>query len=249
MRFQPSASIIYGTENPMNRPFKLYRLQQIDSQLDWLQKRMEEIDAILNNNETLQQALQEAETAELAYQEAHSALRQAEYNVLQQRIKIEQAEATLYGGKVRNPKELKDLENELASLKRYLSVLEDRQLDNMLAEEEKRSTRDLARDELEKVKNEFEQQASNLLGEQARLENDVHRTTEERQAASSSIEANDLTIYTELRAKRRGIAVSKVNNKTCSACGSTLNAALLHAARSPNQINRCDACGRILYAG
>jgi len=61
--------------------------------------------------------------------------------------------------------------------------------------------------------------------------------------------AEDIKLYTNLRESRRGIAVSKVVDKTCSSCGSTINASLLHAARSPTQINTCDVCGRILYTG
>ncbi|MFN2235225.1 MAG: C4-type zinc ribbon domain-containing protein [Anaerolineales bacterium] len=47
---------------------------------------------------------------------------------------------------------------------------------------------------------------------------------------------------------RAGVAVAKVEDRACKACGSTLTASLNQAARSPSQIVFCDSCGRILYA-
>jgi len=233
----------------MSRPFKLYRLQQIDSQLDWTEKRLQEIETALKEDEALRTASSNAQETEEALQSSRKSLRRAEDEVRQQRVKIEQSEAALYGGMVRNPKELQDLEKEVAALKRYLSVLEDRQLEAMLLEEEALSTNRVAADILEEERARFAQQSKELLVEKEKMLKDIDRFEGERQAAVSSISSQDLGVYTKLRSQRHGIAVAKVTEKACSACGSTLNAALLHASRSPDQINHCDTCGRILYAG
>ncbi|MBN2548596.1 MAG: hypothetical protein JXB15_05545 [Anaerolineales bacterium] len=233
----------------MGQPFKLYRLQQIDSQLDWTRARLQEVDRVLNEDVLLSAASQRCEQISQTLQEARESLRQAEDNVRQQRLKIEQNESTLYGGKVRSPKELQDLQNEVASLKRYLVVLEDRQLESMLVEEEAASTYAQANAELEQVRAQVEIQHKELNSERVQLLKEIDRFNEERQAAVTSIPADELHLYETLRVQRRGIAVAKVVDRACSACGSTLNAVLLHAAHSGTQITRCDACGRILYAG
>ena len=62
-------------------------------------------------------------------------MKQSEAEVEKQRIKIEQTEASLYGGHVHNPKELQDLQKDVASLKRHLETLEERQLEAMLVVE------------------------------------------------------------------------------------------------------------------
>ena len=50
----------------MNPVFKLYRLQQVDSQLNQFESRLEEIATILADNAALNTALMEAEaTAEM----------------------------------------------------------------------------------------------------------------------------------------------------------------------------------------
>jgi len=233
----------------MSQPFKLYRLQQIDSQLDWTRGRLREIETALNEGEALRQAMQQAEETEKALQEARRATRQAEDNVQQQRLKIEQNEATLYGGKVSNPKELQDIQNEVAALKRFLGSLEDRQLEAMLAEEEAEAKNALTAVELDKTRKQFEQQHQDLIEEQVKLLKDVRRFEEERAAAASAVAPEDMLLYNQLRQQRRGIAVAKVVNRACSACGSTLSAILLHAAHSPTQLTRCESCGRVLYIG
>ena len=233
----------------MSRPFQLYRLQQIDSQIDWHHARIKEIDAALENNVALRQAQEGANQAEKTHQDGRKALHQAEEAVRQQRVKIEQNESTLYGGKVHNPKELQDLQNEVAALKRYLGVLEERQLDAMLLEEEIAQISAAAVAALTLAQADFEKQSGDLNGERQRLVKETAHLQEERQASVDSIEAADIGLYENLRRQRRGIAVAKVNNKACAACGSTLNMVLLHAAHSPNQLSRCDTCGRILYVG
>lgn len=233
----------------MSSPFKLYRLQTIDTKLDEMKRRIREIDDLIKADEELQQAINGANVAEQALQKAQKDLRNAEDQVKQQRLKIEQSESSLYSGRMRNPKELQDLQNEVAALKRYLGVLEDRQLECMLSEEEVGAESEAAHSQLNKVQSEKATQNSMLNAERERLLNDIHRFEDERNAAVSDIPAPDLELYEKLRIQRRGIAVSKVVGKACSACGSTLNAALLDAARSPNQITRCDMCGRILYIG
>jgi uncharacterized protein len=243
--FSPTASII----SSMSQPFKLYRLQQIDSQLDRGRARLREIEISLSDHATLNQARQRAEATEDKLQETVKKLRRAEQEVQAQRIKIEQTEASLYGGKVRNPKELQDLQNESAALKRYLTVLEDRQLEAMLELEEAENENEEASAVLEKVQAEVSREKSILIEEQTNLLRDIDRQENERQAAASNIPAEDLSLYDQLRRIRSGVAVAKVSDKACMACGSTLSAALLSAALNPNQITRCANCGRILYAG
>lgn len=233
----------------MSQPFKLYRLQQIDSQIDRTKARLKEIEMILSQDQALRLAQDEAEQAAKALDQARKDLRHAEDNVQQQRIKIEQTEAALYGGKVRNPKELQDLQNEAAALKRYRGVLEDRQLEAMLVEEDAQAASIAAAAQYDKVQAETLLHNQELLNEQSRLLQEIAHAEQERQATAATIPGSDLSLYETLRAQRRGIAVSKITNKACSACGTTLNAALLDAARSPDRLSRCDMCGRILYMG
>lgn len=233
----------------MSQTFKLYRLQQIDSQLDRIHTRLRQIEAALKEDQAVKEAQQDLDQASRNLEAQSKILRKAEDQVRQQRLKIEQTESTLYSGKVRNPKELQDLQNEAGALKRYRSTLEDRQLEAMIAVEEAEALNQERKLTLEKVQTDFKNKFGELTQEQTNLKTELKRHESEREAAARSIDASDLELYNQLRQQRRGIAVAKVSDKACSACGSTLNASLLHATRSPSQIVRCDTCGRILYGG
>jgi predicted nucleic acid-binding Zn-ribbon protein len=211
--------------------------------------RLREILAALEEDSAVRAATKLVAARERELLEARKTLHRTEQDVQAQRIKIEQTEASLYGGKIRNPKELQDLQNESAALKRYQAVLEDRQLEAMLAVEEFEEAYEGAAAELNAVQERAAAQNKSLVGEQSGLLRDVERLENERQAATSSMETSEMQLYEQLRLARNGIAVARVTDRACSACGSTLSAALLSAARSPNQITRCSTCSRILYLG
>lgn len=232
----------------MSQIFKLFRLQQIDSRLDKLQSRFEEVEIALNDNETLRQAEEEAAQTQSVLDETRKTLKNAEQEVGMQRVKIDQNQSTLYGGKVRNPKELQDLQNEAEALKRYLSVLEDRQLEAMLEVDEAAGQHQEALGKLESVKATSALKNAELVSEKENLIGELQRDNSEREMIALGIDEEDLRLYQQLRQQRSGVAVAKVIDKTCAACGSTLSASLLQASRSPNQIARCATCGRILYS-
>jgi len=233
----------------MSQPFKLFRLQQIDSHIDQVRNRLREIEAALKDKATLDEARQNFTDAEANLAAAQKALHHTEENVKEQRVKIEQTEAALYGGKVRNPKELQDLQNESAALKRFLSTLEDRQLEALIAVEDLEGISKEKAIALSKITAESGALDQRLGKEQASLTQELKHLENERLAAASSIPTDDLSLYERLRQQRRGVAVAKVNVNTCSACGSLISPALLQTARSPSQLARCDSCGRILYSG
>jgi len=233
----------------MNQSSQLYRLQQIDTLLDQTIARLDELEKLLSDRSTLAQAEEACNNAEEALQTERKKLRQAENNVLEQRIKIEQDESALYSGKMRNPKELQDLQNEVAALKRFLSTLEDRQLEIMITTEEIEAISREAKTALDKVLATMIEQQAHFNAEKTSFLKDKERLEIERQAACNALSAQELDLYTQLRKQKRGIAVARVLDRTCTACGSTLTPALVQAANSPNQIVRCSSCSRILYPG
>ncbi len=139
--------------------------------MDQIAARLKEIDAILKDQLELNQAEARARDAEQKLNEARKALRRAEQEVQTQQIKIEQTEASLYGGKIHNPKELQDLQREATSLRRYKSTLEDRLLECMLSVEESEESLKAAMKELEAARARVEAQNSALFAEQTKLQN------------------------------------------------------------------------------
>ncbi len=231
----------------MSRPKSLYDLQQIDSQLDSYAARLGEIEAQLADDQAVQTALAEAEAAEQALEEAQKALRLAEQAVKDQYLKIKQSQDRLYSGKVTNPKELEDIQNEIDALKRYREVLEERLLEAMLVADEAEENYHQAQDQLESARAQRSQKVAKLKGEKKQIEQQVAQLGEKRGNQIANIDEADLETYEKLRVKRGGVAVAKVANQGCSACGATLGTAAYQDARSPSQVTFCETCGRILF--
>ena len=233
----------------MSAALGLYRLQQIDTQLDQARVRLEAIRITLENDVELRAALDRAAEAEKMHQEAERAQRQAEAEVQSQKIKIEQAESSLYGGAVRNPKELQDLQHDVSSLKKYLATLEDRLLETMLTTEAAASSLTEARAALSVTESTRGDQTRALTSERSTLAHALERLDAERKAASAPVDANLLDQYNSLRRDKRGVAVITVSDGSCAACGTTLTPGQQQSARSSAQIARCPTCSRILFAG
>jgi predicted nucleic acid-binding Zn-ribbon protein len=153
----------------MNQAFHLARLQKIDTQIDQFSLRLKEIERLLNENALVQEAERNLKEADLALKKAGQQLRIAEDAVNAQRIKIETNESSLYAGKIHNPKELQDLQNDIASLKRYLATLEDQQLEAMMAHEEAEANVSQKSAALSKVQGEFISKSADLTGEKTKL--------------------------------------------------------------------------------
>lgn len=233
----------------MSQSSNLYRLQMADSQLDQIHKRINEIDIILSQDEELQKAQDGLNSTTLNISDLQKSLRKTEETVQALKIKIEQTEAMLYSGKVRNPKELQDLQAESAALKRHLVILEDHELDAMVKLEDAEQEGQMAKAELDNVQSKLASQFSLLTGERLALNQEIQRLETEREAAIRMTGVEELAIYEELRKQRRGIAVSKVVDKSCSACGSSLPPALIQQAINSPTLVRCPTCGRIIYPG
>lgn len=216
--------------------------------MDHTQARLKAIQQMLENDEELRAASDHVKAAENRYKAAERRLKDSEQEVEKQRLKIQQVEASLYGGLVHNPKELQDLQRDVASLKRHLETLEERQLEAMEAAENAESELQEATAGLDRVKADRGEQFRDLTEESAVLNRDLERFSSERHAVVQNMADQMLHVYEQLRKQRRGIAVTTISDSACSACGTTLTASQQQSARSTSQLFYCPSCGRILYA-
>jgi hypothetical protein len=231
----------------MSQTLSLYRLQQADSQIERAQARLLAIQKTLDDDANLRQANEQADSAKALYQSADRALKQAETDAQSLRIKIEQTEASLYGGKGHSPKELLDLQNDVAALKRHLVTLEDIQLETILATEETMFAQVAAETDLRAAQIYSTEQNRSLQEEQNTLQKELEKLFAERAAVAGPIPSDALGLYDQLRQQRRGLAVAVISENSCSACGSGLSAAQMQSSRASGQMALCPSCGRILY--
>ncbi|NLG97316.1 MAG: hypothetical protein GX491_08150 [Chloroflexi bacterium] len=233
----------------MNQAFHLHRLQQIDTQIDRVNAKLSEIDRLLSSDESVRQANDAAKAAEEALRKAQQDLKEAEFAAREQQIKISQSESNLYSGRIHNPKELQDLQKEIASLKKHLAALEEKQLEKMLAAEEAEAEHQSAIAAQRQVQAAFMERSAGWLGQKDQLLRDLDRLNAERSAALTLVTGESLKIYDNLRKRKNGVAVTSAEDGSCVMCGGSIRPAEVQAARSSSSLMYCSSCGRILYTG
>jgi predicted nucleic acid-binding Zn-ribbon protein len=233
----------------VTRVSSLFRLQTLDSQIDSHQSRLAEIENRLQLQPELDQALAEEAEVRSLMESARQVLRHAEEETRRQQQRIAETDKTLYGGSVRNPKELQDLQEEAASLRRYLAVLEERQLQAMMQFEEAEHALSGAHGTRAERERQREKEVEELLADRAMQQSALDTLNVQRDAAVTAVTAEDLEKYSAVRRAKRGLAVVRMESDSCAGCGVAPSAARIDLARSGQEIVLCGNCGRILYLG
>lgn len=233
----------------MNQAFHLYRLQLVDTQIDQVEASLAELNRLLSGDEAIRLATLTLENVEKELHQHSQALKELEFAVHEQQIKIAQSEASLYGGRIHNPKELQDIQKEIASLKKHLTALEDRELEAMLAHEDAEAKEKAARNALEQAQANFAEKSSGWLGQKDQLTHNLERLRAERTPTLALVSKDDLQVYETMRKRKSGVAVTTIQDGSCSVCGATIRPSELQAARSAQVLVFCNSCGRILYVG
>jgi predicted nucleic acid-binding Zn-ribbon protein len=233
----------------MSQSFNLYQLQKIDSRIDQLVHRMDEIAALIKDRTSINLLETELETADSKREKLLQEISDLDGDISRKKIKVNQSESSLYGGKVQNPKELQSLQAEIASINKNISEKESNLVELMQHFETSEKQVEILQQDLKNKIVEKEENNIQLLEEKNKLENEKLKLESERVVATSQVKHDFLIVYEDIRKKKRNIAVSVVEEDTCSACGVSLTPSEWQAARSTDQIVFCPSCSRILYAG
>jgi hypothetical protein len=223
----------------------LHHLQQLDSEWDARQRRLVDIEAALKDDRALREARRTLETAEKRAQKWYIKQRDLELEIQSLSDKMSRSEKRLYGGKVKNPKELADLQAEIASLKRRRQGLEDMLLEAMIEREEAEEARDEADAALEKTASTWSTRQAELKTEREELGQRLGKIQQEREAVVPRIESVLIATYESLREQKGGQAVTLVRDDVCTGCGVAISPSAEWRLRQ-GEVCHCDTCRRIL---
>src|SRR5579859_3780736 len=229
-----------------NQSSLLYQLQILDLEISQRQTRLAEIDRTLGTNPEVVKATESLDAAnkELNPWQVRSRDLDLEIQGIVQKAKA--AEQSLYSGNIKNPKELSDLQNEIASLKRHQSQLEDELLEAMTRVEEGQATVGDAQQAFDAAQASWSGSQVDLLGEKNRLDAEVADLHARRKEQAARIDPAALATYEALRPKKRGQAVALLEGDSCKTCGVEQTSMIAQQVRQGNQIVLCASCGRIL---
>lgn len=232
----------------MSRVSQLFRLQEIDLELDAHRARLKTIVEALSGSPAVQAAYRRMVEADGQLAAARVDARALEYDNQALSEKIAEVEKRLYSGTVTNPKELQDLQKDLESLKHRRAALEEKQLDALIKAEAAEAQKMAAQTDLQHVEEAATKTNSHLLDEQTNLLARVSQLEGEREAIQASVPADHRETYERLRRSKNGRPVSRLEDGVCTACGVAPSSARIQNARQGNEIIRCGNCDRILYA-
>lgn len=232
-----------------NPSFHLFQLQKVDLRIDQINSRLSKIVELLANNPQLIESEKAFNKSQQEYIQKEKEFANLEDSVKKKKIKVEQSESILYGGKNPNPKELKDLQTEIDSLKRSIASIEEDQLVLMSSMDELSKEVQNKKDLFESCRLENEKSNIGLFAEKGNLEKEKEKLLAERTADSTQIPSDAVANYEKLRTAKNHIAVTAVEDQSCATCGSEITAADIQRSRTSSILTYCPSCGRILYAG
>jgi uncharacterized protein len=233
----------------MSRMSVLFRLQEIDLELDIHRARLQDIELALGDSPAVNVARQQAAAAREQFNAARVQARSLELEVQTLNAKIAETEKRLYSGTITNPKELRDLEQDLASLRRRGQGIEEQELEAMIAAESAEGQMVAAETQLQQAEAAALQTQGTLLEERQHLQARAAQLGGEREAMHSGILAEDHQLYLRLRQTKHGRALARVAEGSCSACGEEVSSSQLQETRRGATLVRCGCCERILYSG
>lgn len=225
----------------------LYALQEIDSAIEAAKASLAAVEEQLGESEELIAGRQAVEERRDALEGVSRQQRELEWQVDDLRSRLSGVEDKLYGGSVRNPKELASVQEEANILKGQLRRREDELLDLMVRGEERQAALREAEGSLAEVDGRWRQEQMELAREKERLEGELAGLEERRGRQSGLIDARVLALYDNLWERRQGRAVVKVERGMCGGCRISLPMTVLQKARSGVDVVQCVSCERILY--
>lgn len=228
---------------------QLYRLQLVDSEWTAKHERLAQVEEALGETHDLLLAREAAAEMVQVLQGLNKRLRALELDVQAVNDKLKANQERLYGGKVRNPKELSGLQEEAGALRRRRSELEDQELELMIEMEEQEAELAERQARLRQIEAGWREDQARLQAEKEQLAIDLHALQGERQAIRTPIPPHDLADYDDLRQRYGGVGIALLRRGICQVCGVDVPTGVAGAVSRGEGRHYCPVCNRLLYGG
>ena len=233
-------------ETPLTEIARLHDLQRIDSNSEKANRHLQQLKKALIEPAVVQQARAAAEASAGTHTEWLRKQRSLEAESQGLSARIATSEARLMGGSVRNPKELEDLEQSVAAMRRQLAGVDESTVEALMQVEEAEQKRTQDAKALASLERQWAAKEQELLAEETKTKRIALQLRTNRGKLLESIPPADIQLYEDLRKRRAGVAVATIANGQCSACNVKVPTGVVSAAHSAAVPAYCTSCGRIL---
>jgi len=224
---------------------QLYKLQQVDLELQGKQQELDEVENRLSDDKALIAAESKLASQKEQLKDARKKRKSSEWELEDLQEKVKQIDSKLYSGRTKNPKELVNLEKEAKGLKSRISTQEDTLLGLMSQAEEIEAQVKVSGEEFERLKQEWQKRQETLGQKKNEVETVLVKLRENRNGLSQQIDSEALDIYERIRLTK-GQAVVKVERGRCQGCHITVPTSQWQKAKAGDLI-QCNSCNKILY--
>ncbi|MBI2856133.1 MAG: hypothetical protein HYX93_04730 [Chloroflexi bacterium] len=226
---------------------QLFDLLGIDNDIERYNQSIASVEKALADDHLLLETQQAVERAQATLRRQETERMELELTAGSLQDKAKQVENTLYGGTVRNPRELQDMQTELNLLREQQKQQEESLLLALEAIEETERGLGNLESALLEIQTSWQREHERLLEERAHLQEDSALLQKKRQGLSSLVSTEHLRLYDSLRPIRQGQAVAKVERGMCRGCRISLPTRVVQQARTSPKPVQCPSCSRILY--
>jgi predicted nucleic acid-binding Zn-ribbon protein len=221
----------------------------VDSESQQKGRQLEEVNNSLGESAELIRARNDVVESQEVVGKLRSRLRALDLDVASVSSKLKKNQDWLYGGKVRNPKELSNLQEEAAALGRRRDELEDGQLELMIETEEEEAELAEREARLVQIEANWREEQAALEIEKEDLELRLLELEENRAGIRVRIGGAELADYDDLSRRLGGVAVVRMKRGACQGCRVDVPTGVARAVERGEGLHYCTICSRILYGG
>ncbi|MFC1896979.1 zinc ribbon domain-containing protein [Chloroflexota bacterium] len=224
---------------------QLYQLQGVDLEIESSEQALAQFTSQLGESQAVVRAQSKFKSDQQHLEELRGQQHSVEWEIDDLTNKLTTAEEKLYSGRIKDPKELTNLQHEAAGLRVRRSQLEDKVLEIMDRVELSTTNVVTLRNELKTLEAEWHSRQQRLSTDIEQLKTTLSDLKRKRQLLSVEIAPQTVELYQELK-KQKEQVVAKVEQGICRGCRISLPTTDLQRVRGDNLV-QCSSCGRILF--
>jgi uncharacterized protein len=171
-----------------------------------------------------------------------------ERDITQARDRIKTVEGTMYGGTVSNPRELQALQDEVGSLQRRVTLLEDEEIAVMEQLEPIDAAISAEAAEVERLGGEIIRLEAAITAAEAEVDVELETNRAAREASAAAVPEPLMVEYEAIRSQSGGVAVAALTAGQCGGCHMRLSSMELDRIKKQpaDAVIHCEDCGRLL---
>ena len=224
----------------------LWSLQQADSEVQQLQQELAALDSGASLRSQLETWRAERDDLRQKLASTKRELSDGELRLGSLEEKKSSVEKLLFSGQTTNPREVLDLQRELASLGESKDRLETKLLELMDSLENEQSRLAEMQRQVEQAEQELSRLEANCASETQRLNLRLQERREERVRLAAALDRGLSDRYERIKQSGKGKGACQIVRGACGECHMAVPVYALRDIREHGAILTCEHCGRLL---